>query len=75
MKVQLPPKAATVIVVGEEGRRGQAGAVFLLLAGHGAVLLLRGGWPAWDGAVETGPGKPLSSSRPAKPPGWTDPPR
>jgi rhodanese-related sulfurtransferase len=72
---ELPPKAATVVVVGEAGRRGQAGAVFLLLAGHGSVLLLRGGWPAWDGAVETGPGRPLASSRPAKPPGWTDPPK
>ena len=70
----LPPRGATIVVVGEDGTRGRAGAVFLSLAGYGSVLLLEGGFPAWRGAVETGPGRPLDSWRPPKPPGWTDPP-
>lgn len=72
---ELPPRATTVVVVGEAGARGRAGAVFLHLAGFGSVLLLDGGFPAWTGPVETGPGAPLSSTRPPKPPGWTDPPK
>jgi len=72
---ELPPKSSTVVVVGEEGSRGRAGAVFLLLAGHGNVLLLEGGFPAWKGPVEAGPGRPLSAAHPPKPKGWTDPPR
>lgn len=71
---ELPPPASTVVVIGEAGRRGAAGAVFLLLAGRGSVLLLEGGFAAWDGPVETGPPRPLSGSRPPRPPGWTDPP-
>jgi rhodanese-related sulfurtransferase len=71
---ELPPRAQTVVVVGEAGTRGRAGAVFLHLAGFASVLLLEGGWPAWKGPVETGPGRPLSDARPRKPPGWTDPP-
>jgi len=51
----LPSRGATVVVVGEAGKRGAAGAVFLVLAGYGSVLLLRGGFPAWEGPVETGP--------------------
>jgi rhodanese-related sulfurtransferase len=71
----LPPRATTVVVVGEPGSRGRAGGVFLQLAGFGSVLLLEGGFPAWAGPVETGPGRPLSASRPAKPAGWVDPPK
>jgi rhodanese-related sulfurtransferase len=71
----LPPRSTTVVVVGEPGTRGRAGGVFLLLAGFGSVLLLEGGFPAWTGPVETGPGRPLSASRPPKPSGWTDPPK
>ena len=70
----LPPPVSTVVVVGDAGKRGEAGAIFLLLAGFGSVLLLDGGWPAWRGPVESGPGRPLSAARPAKPPGWVDPP-
>ena len=73
-KRDLPPQSSTVVVVGEPGSRGRAGAVFLLVTGYGSVVLLDGGFPAWDGAVETGPGRPLTSSRPPKPEGWTDPP-
>jgi len=72
---ELPPRSETVVVVGEAGSRGRAGAVFLLLAGFGSVLLLDGGFPAWEGPVEAGPGRPLSATRPAKPPGWVDPPK
>jgi rhodanese-related sulfurtransferase len=72
---ELPPRTCTMVVVGEPGSRGRAGGVFLLMAGYGNVLLLEGGFPAWDGAVETGEGAPLSSTRPPKPPGWVDPPR
>lgn len=50
----LPSQSTTVVVVGEPGSRGRAGAVFLVLAGFGSVLLLEGGFPAWDGPVETG---------------------
>jgi rhodanese-related sulfurtransferase len=71
---ELPPRMVTMVVVGEAGSRGRAGAVFLLMAGYGNVLLLEGGFPAWEGAVETGPGLPLSSAHPPKPPGWVDPP-
>ncbi|MCK6479743.1 MAG: rhodanese-like domain-containing protein [Planctomycetes bacterium] len=70
----LPPKGWTVIVVGEAGKRGVAGALFLVLAGWTGVALLEGGWPAWDGPVETGPPRPLSEAHPRKPPGWVDPP-
>jgi len=70
----LPPKGMTVVVVGEAGKRGVAGALFLVLAGWASVALLEGGWPAWDGPVETGPPRPLAESRPPKPPGWVDPP-
>jgi rhodanese-related sulfurtransferase len=72
---ELPPRAHTVVVVGEAGARGRAGAVFLLLDGHGSVLLLEGGFDAWDGPVESGPGRPLSAAHPPRPPGWTDPPK
>jgi rhodanese-related sulfurtransferase len=72
---ELPPRSATVVVVGDAGSRGRAGGVFLLLAGYGSVLLLDGGYPAWNGPVETGPGRPLSAAHPAKPAGWTDPPK
>ena len=72
---ELPPRSETVVVVGEAGARGRAGGVFLLMAGYGNVLLLEGGFAAWTGAVEAGPGLPLSSAHPAKPPGWVDPPR
>ncbi len=72
---ELPPRAETVVVVGDAGARGRAGGVFLLMAGYGNVLLLEGGFDAWTGAVETGPGLPLSSAHPPKPPGWVDPPR
>jgi rhodanese-related sulfurtransferase len=71
----LPPRAETVVVVGDPGARGRAGGVFLLMAGYGSVLLLEGGFAAWTGAVETGPGLPLSSAHPRKPAGWVDPPR
>ncbi len=70
----LPPKGETVIVVGEAGKRGVAGALFLVLAGRASVALLEGGWPAWDGPVEVGPPRPLSESRPPRPAGWVDPP-
>jgi rhodanese-related sulfurtransferase len=72
---ELPPRVATVVVVGEEGPRGRAGGVFLVLAGYGSVLLLEGGFPAWTGPVETGPGRPLSAAHPPKPAGWSEPPR
>ena len=72
---ELPPRGASVVVVGEAGKRGLAGAVFLVLAGFASVLLLEGGFPAWTGAVESGPARPLSEARPPKPPGWTDPPK
>jgi rhodanese-related sulfurtransferase len=72
---ELPPRSETMVVVGEAGSRGRAGGVFLLMAGYGNVLLLEGGFPAWEGAIETGPGLPLSSAHPPKPPGWVDPPR
>jgi rhodanese-related sulfurtransferase len=72
---ELPPPAHTIVVVGEAGSRGRAGAVFLLLDGHGSVLLLEGGFDAWEGPVEAGPGTPLSATRPPRPPGWTDPPK
>ena len=71
---ELPPRGTTVIVVGGEGARGRAGAVFLVLAGFVGVRLLEGGFAAWEGAVETGPGRPLSAAHPPKPKGWTDPP-
>ena len=70
----LPPKGTTVVVVGEPGKRGVAGALFLVLAGWASVALLDGGWPAWKGEAEVGPPRPLSESRPKKPPGWVDPP-
>lgn len=63
----LPSRGATVVVVGEPGKRGAAGAVFLVLAGYGSVLLLAGGFPAWDGPVETGP--TAAPPPPAGPPG------
>ena len=72
---ELPPRAETVVVVGDAGSRGRAGGVFLLMAGYGNVLLLEGGFLAWTGAVETGPGLPLSSAHPVKPAGWVDPPK
>jgi rhodanese-related sulfurtransferase len=70
----LPPRSETVVVIGEPGSRGRAGGVFLLMAGYGSVLLLEGGFDAWTGAVESGPGLPLSSAHPPRPPGWVDPP-
>ena len=72
---ELPPRSTTMVVVGDAGSRGRAGGVFLLMAGYGNVLLLEGGFPAWEGAVETGAGLPLSSAHPPKPPGWVDPPK
>ena len=71
---ELPPHGATVVVIGEAGKRGLTGAIFCVLAGFGSVLLLEGGFPAWTGPVESGPARPLSESRPPKPPGWVDPP-
>jgi rhodanese-related sulfurtransferase len=71
---ELPPRSATVVVIGEAGRRGVAGAIFLALAGFGSIALLEGGWPAWDGPVESGPPRPLSDAHPRKPAGWVDPP-
>ena len=71
---ELPSKGETVVVVGEAGSRGRASAVFLYLAWFAGVVLLEGGFPAWRGPVEKGPGRPLSDARPAKPPGWVDPP-
>ena len=65
---ELPPHGGTVVVVGEAGRRGAAGAVFLVLAGYGSVLLLEGGFAAWGGPVEAGPPRPLGESRRPKPP-------
>lgn len=70
----LPPRTSRVIVVGEPGRRGEAGGVFLVLAGFAFVAMLDGGWPAWTGPVEVGPGNALDAWRPAKPKGWVDPP-
>lgn len=72
---ELPPRSSTVVVVGGEGARGRAGAVFLVLAGYGGVRLLEGGFASWTGAIETGAGRPLSSAHPPKPKGWTDPPK
>ena len=71
---ELPPRVSTVLVIGDPGRRSQGAAVFLLLAGFSGVAVLEGGWPAWDGPAETGPGTPLSSAHPPLPPGWVDPP-
>jgi len=72
---ELPPRSETMVVVGDAGSRGRAGGVFLLMAGYGNVLLLEGGFPAWEGTIEAGPGLPLSSAHPPRPPGWVDPPR
>lgn len=51
-------KVVRMIVVGDPGRRSDAAAVFLTIAGYPDVAVLEGGVAAWTGPVETGPEPP-----------------
>jgi rhodanese-related sulfurtransferase len=74
-EADLPPRLAPIVVVGEPGRRADAAAAFLSLLGFPGISLLEGGFAAWDGPVESGPGRDMgAATRKPKPPGWTEPP-
>ena len=52
---ELPAsKAGRVVLVGEEGKRTEAAAVFMALAGYADIAVLAGGFGAWTGPTETG---------------------
>ena len=55
---ELPKsKVARILLIGEPGRRSEAGATFLALMGYVDVALVAGGMAAYRGAPETGPAK------------------
>lgn len=43
-----------IVLIGEPGKRTEAGATFLTLMGYGDVAILDGGVEAWSGELETG---------------------
>jgi rhodanese-related sulfurtransferase len=55
---------ARIVLVGEPGKRLEAGANWLVLMGYGDVAVLEGGIDGWPGEVETGPPEPPKPSGP-----------
>jgi len=58
-QAELPARKITrILIVGDGGKRTRAAATWFVLMGYADVAALAGGFPAWTGAVETGPPPP-----------------